>query len=178
MKYLKKTFTVPYCGKLYRDNWSSTFNRRSRMLVKYIKLSPCAVDPERKTPGSSGLDLCAGYINVSLIRPHEILVVPTGIAVEIPLGLEGQVRPRSGLASKYGITIVNSPGTIDADYRGEIKIPLINLSDEDYWIEPGERIAQIVIAPVSHIPWELCRELSPTERGNNGFGSTGKGGTK
>ncbi len=132
--------------------------------------------PRYVSPGSSGLDLTA-YIKDQggeiVIRPGKIELVPTGIAVSIPEGFEGQVRPRSGLALKYGVTLVNTPGTIDSDYRGEIKVILINHGEVPYVVKNGDRIAQLVIAKVTKITWEETEELPDTERGDGGFGSTG-----
>lgn len=132
--------------------------------------------PQYVSSGSSGLDLTAHIKEKGgemIIGPREIALVPTGIAVSIPEGFEGQVRPRSGLALKYGVTLVNTPGTIDSDYRGEIKAILINHGDKPYVVRNGDRIAQLVIAKVSRIIWEETEELPDTERGEGGFGSTG-----
>ena len=110
----------------------------------------------------------------SHLKPLERKIVPTGLKIALPEGYEAQVRPRSGLAAKFGITVLNAPGTIDADYRGEIGVILVNLSNEAFTIEPGERIAQLVVAKFEQIDWELTQELSETDRGEGGFGSTGK----
>jgi dUTP pyrophosphatase len=131
--------------------------------------------PAYATPGASGVDLRSAERLV--LQPGERGLVPTGIHIALPLGYEAQVRPRSGLALKHGIVLPNSPGTVDADYRGEIKVILLNLGDTPFAIEPGDRIAQMVIAPVSRVDWaevEALDELSETERGEGGFGSTGK----
>lgn len=117
--------------------------------------------------------LYAGYEEV-VLKPFERRLLPTGIAIELPEGYEAQVRPRSGLAIKHGITILNSPGTIDSDYRGEIKVILINLGNEDFVVRRGDRIAQLVIAPVVRVQWEEVEELTESLRGPNGFGSTGR----
>ncbi|WP_448583507.1 dUTP diphosphatase [Thermocrinis sp.] len=130
--------------------------------------------PSYATPGSVGMDLLyAGYEEV-VLKPFERKLLPTGIAIELPEGYEAQVRPRSGLAIKHGITILNAPGTIDSDYRGEIKVILINLGSEDFVIRRGDRIAQLVFAPVVRVQWEEVQELTPSLRGDNGFGSTGR----
>ncbi len=129
--------------------------------------------PSYATPLSSGLDLRAAIEKPITVKPLERVLIPTGLVLEIPEGYEGQVRPRSGLALKKGLTVLNAPGTIDADYRGEVKVILINLGSEEVVIEPGERIAQLVIAPVQKVEVIEVQELTPTERGEGGFGSTG-----
>lgn len=129
--------------------------------------------PEYATMGSSGMDIRASIDQSMVLQPSERVLVPTGLSVEIPLGYEIQVRPRSGLAIKHGITCLNTPGTIDADYRGEIKVILINLSNEPQTIQPGDRIAQLVLQKVEHIKWVPVNELADSERGAGGFGSTG-----
>ena len=130
--------------------------------------------PEYKTIGSSGLDLRASLAHNITLKPGERISIPTGIYIELPQNVEAQVRPRSGLALKYGITVLNTPGTIDSDYRGEICVILINLSQEEFKINNGERIAQLVIDRVEHITWSEITVLQKTERGEGGFGSTGK----
>jgi dUTP pyrophosphatase len=134
--------------------------------------------PEYKTAGSAGFDLRAFLPNGSVVlKPMERMIVPTGLYMEIPVGLEGQVRPRSGCAVKQGLTVINAPGTIDSDYRGEVGVPIINLSTEDQEIKDGERIAQMVIAAYSFMNFvevQSVEELSQTERGAGGFGHTGK----
>ena len=130
--------------------------------------------PAYETIASAGMDLRANLDAELSIKPLERVLVPTGIFIELPVGYEAQVRPRSGLAYKKGVGVVNSPGTIDADYRGEIKVILINLSNEHLVIEDGERVAQMVIAKHERAEWELVRELSETDRGAGGFGSTGE----
>lgn len=142
------------------------------MVVKFRKLTEDAVIPKYMTPGSVGLDLTA--VEFAFIRNGQIRLLSTGLAVELPEGTEGQIRPRSSLASKYGLTVVNSPGTIDTDYRGEIKVAVINLGSEPFVVRPGERIAQLVIVPVIKPEIEVVDDLSSTERGEGGFGSTGK----
>ncbi len=129
--------------------------------------------PAYQTPGSAGLDLCAALKERVSIAPGMRRLIPTGLAMAIPRGYEGQVRPRSGLALKHGISIVNSPGTIDSDYRGEVAIVLINLGQEPFVVEPRARIAQLVIAPVTQAALELVTELDDTARGAGGYGSTG-----
>jgi dUTP pyrophosphatase len=129
--------------------------------------------PEYATVHSAGLDLRADLENSLVLKPLERTMVPTGLFIELPEGYEAQVRPRSGLAAKHGISIVNTPGTIDPDYRGEIKVILVNLSDVPFTLEPGERIAQMVIARFEHISWNEVETLSETERGAGGFGHTG-----
>ncbi len=130
--------------------------------------------PKYATPSSAGLDLRAVLTSEITIEPLERKVVGTGIKIAIPEGYEAQVRPRSGLSAKYGITVLNSPGTIDADYRGEIGIILINLSSESYTLNPGERIAQLVFSKVEQVNWIIESDLDKTSRGQGGFGSTGK----
>lgn len=129
--------------------------------------------PQYATPNSAGLDLRANIESTIVLKPMERKLVPTGLFVALPTGYEGQVRPRSGLAIKKGITVLNSPGTIDADYRGEICVILVNLSNEDFIIEPGERIAQFVIAKYEQAEWEPVENLDKTERGKGGFGHSG-----
>ena len=143
------------------------------MKVKIVNHSKHAL-PEYQTPLSAGLDIRANLDESVTLRPLERAMIPTGLFVELPEGCEMQIRPRSGLAAKHGITVLNSPGTIDADYRGEIKVILVNLSNEPFTIEAGERIAQMVVARHEQIEWESVEELGTTERGAGGFGSTGK----
>lgn len=130
--------------------------------------------PEYATDHSAGLDLRANLNLPIVLKPLERALVPTGLFIELPQGHEAQIRPRSGLAFKNGITVLNSPGTIDADYRGEIKVLLVNLSNENFTINDGERIAQMVIARHETIEWHTVAELHETKRGDGGFGSTGK----
>jgi dUTP pyrophosphatase len=130
--------------------------------------------PAYETLASAGMDLRANLSLTLHLKPLERVLVPTGLFIELPMGFEAQVRPRSGLAWKKGVGVVNSPGTIDADYRGEIKVIIINLSDSDLLIEDGERIAQMVIARHERVEWEQVANLGETERGAGGFGSTGK----
>ena len=139
----------------------------------FVKLSPGAVLPEYKTDGAAGADLCA-YIDEDIkLRPMERRLIPTGVFVQLPFGYELQVRPRSGLALKHGITVLNTPGTVDSDYRGELKVLLINFGHEDFVIRNGDRIAQAVITEVSRADFTISVTLSSTERGSSGYGSTG-----
>jgi dUTP pyrophosphatase len=143
------------------------------MKLFYNLLSPKARAPQRMSEHASGFDLFADLSEALILKPQDRIAVPTGIAVQIPPGYEGQVRPRSGLALKLGLGIVNSPGTIDADYRGEIKVILINLSREDIAIEPGMRIAQLIFAPVWIPELVVADSLEETVRQSGGFGHTG-----
>ena len=143
------------------------------MKVKVINRSRFDL-PRYATPLSAGMDVRADIDEAVVLRPLERAMIPTGLYVELPAGYEMQIRPRSGLAAKHGITVLNSPGTIDADYRGEIRVILVNLSNEEFRIEGGERIAQMVVARHEQVEWELTEELSDSERGAGGFGSTGK----
>ncbi len=129
--------------------------------------------PHYETEGSAGMDLRANLEESVFLEPMERKLIPTGLFMEIPVGFEAQIRPRSGLSLKRGLTCVNSPGTIDSDYRGEIKVIMINLSVERQEVVHGERVAQMVIAKYERIQWEAVEELSSTERGAGGFGSTG-----
>jgi len=129
--------------------------------------------PQYATELSAGMDLCAAISANLVIEPGERRLVPAGIFIALPPGYEAQVRPRSGLALKQGLAVLNSPGTIDADYRGEVQIILANLGREPIAIEPGQRIAQLVVAPVSRVTWEVSEQLDETERGAGGFGHTG-----
>jgi dUTP pyrophosphatase len=142
------------------------------MKIKIINKSNHAL-PHYETLASAGMDLRAHLEAAVTIGPLGRTIVPTGIFIELPVGIEAQVRPRSGLAAKKGITVLNAPGTIDADYRGEVGVILVNLSNEPFTIENGERIAQMVIAKHERANWEEVSELSSTERGEGGFGSTG-----
>lgn len=143
------------------------------MKVKVVNHSRFSL-PEYQTPLSAGMDLRANIKESISLEPLQRALVPTGLYVELPAGYEMQIRPRSGLAAKQGITVLNAPGTIDADYRGEIKVILVNLSNTPFVIEPGERIAQMIVARYEQIEWESVEELGTTERGAGGFGSTGK----
>lgn len=129
--------------------------------------------PEYATLLAAGLDLRANLDEPMILKPLERAMVPTGLFMELPAGYEAQVRPRSGLAAKHGISVLNSPGTIDADYRGEIKVILVNLSNETFTVNDGERIAQLVVAKHEQISWVNTEELASSERGSGGFGHTG-----
>lgn len=129
--------------------------------------------PEYQTSGSAGMDLYADIASPLLIKPLERKLIPTGIHIEMPKGYEVQIRARSGISLKYGITLVNGLGTIDSDYRGEVKVILINLGQEDYTIQPGDRIAQMVINKYIRAQWEIVDELKATSRGEGGFGHSG-----
>ncbi|GAA0737425.1 MULTISPECIES: dUTP diphosphatase [Flavobacteriaceae] len=142
------------------------------MTIKIINKSNHAL-PNYETIASAGMDLRANLSESRTLKPLERSIVGTGLFMELPIGYEAQVRPRSGLAAKKGITVLNAPGTIDADYRGEIGVILVNLSNEDFTIQNGERIAQLVIAKHERAEWEEVQELSETSRGEGGFGSTG-----
>ena len=142
------------------------------MEVKIVNRSAWPV-PEYATKQSAGVDLKANIDEPVVIGPLQRAVIPTGLSVALPEGTEAQVRPRSGLAAKHGVTVLNSPGTIDADYRGEIKVILVNLSDMPFTVNPGERIAQMVIARYERVTWNEVVSLDLTERGEGGFGSTG-----
>jgi len=142
------------------------------MKIKIINTSNHAL-PHYETIASAGMDLRANLSESRTLKPLERSIVGTGLFIELPIGIEAQVRPRSGLAAKKGITVLNAPGTIDADYRGEIGVILVNLSNEDFIIQNGERIAQLVIAKHERAEWQEVQELSTTERGEGGFGSTG-----
>lgn len=130
--------------------------------------------PSYATEGSAGVDLKANIDDSITLAPLQRVVVPTGLRIALPKGTEAQVRPRSGLAAKHGITVLNTPGTIDADYRGEVGVILINLSDKDFVINPGERIAQMVLARYERFEWEEVEQLDSTSRGEGGLGSTGR----
>lgn len=130
--------------------------------------------PEYATNGSAGMDLRANIENPILIKPLDRKLIPTGLHIALPEGYEAQVRPRSGLAIKKGITVLNTPGTIDSDYRGDIGVILVNLSNEDYVVQPGERIAQMIINKYEQAEFKLVENLDETERGEGGFGHTGK----
>jgi dUTP pyrophosphatase len=149
------------------------FARMQKIPVKIINRSDNPL-PEYATEGSSGMDLRAFLEKEQTLQPMERVLVPTGLFIELPAGYEAQIRPRSGLAIKQGITCLNTPGTIDADYRGEIKIILINLSGEQQVIYPGDRIAQMVIQKAEKADWIETEELKITERNDGGFGHTGK----
>jgi len=143
------------------------------MKVKIVNKSKHPL-PQYATVASAGFDVRANIDAPMVLKSMERVLVPTGLFMELPEGSEAQVRPRSGLALKHGITVLNSPGTIDADYRGELKVLLINLSKEDFAINDGERIAQVIVAKHERVQWEEVEQLMETERGTGGFGHTGK----
>lgn len=130
--------------------------------------------PQYETAHAAGMDLRAFVESAVVIKPLQRVLIPTGLHIELPVGFEAQIRPRSGLAFKHGISIVNAPGTIDADYRGEIKVLLVNLSDTDFVVNHGDRIAQMVIAKHETITWQSVEELNDTARGEGGYGHTGR----
>ena len=137
-----------------------------------VNMSPYEL-PSYATSSSAGLDLRANIKKPLYLSPFQRILIPTGLKISLPEKFEGQIRPRSGLALKHGITVLNSPGTIDADYKGEVGVILINLSDEKYKIKPGERIAQMIISSFSNVKWKLVDDIGQSKRGKSGFGSTG-----
>jgi dUTP pyrophosphatase len=147
---------------------------RTAVSLRIKRLSNLADLPRYQSDHAAGMDLHAALAEPLRLEPGEIRLVPCGFAIAVPVGYEAQVRPRSGLASRHGISMPNTPGTIDADYRGEVRVPLINLGRESFTIEPNMRIAQMVIAPVAHCAVEEVEELDATARGAGGFGSTGR----
>ncbi|MBO6180885.1 dUTP diphosphatase [bacterium] len=144
------------------------------MILKIKRLENNRILPEYKTEGAAGMDLCAAINEPVLLKPLERKLIPTGLKIELEHGYEAQIRPRSGLSIKHGITLINCVGTIDEDYRGEVCVPVVNISNEEYTIQPDERIAQMIIAKVEQAKIEVVTELSSTQRGAGGFGSTGK----
>src|SRR6516225_4134745 len=145
----------------------------SKVKVKIINQSANPL-PEYATEGSSGMDIRASLDGPLTLQPLERKLIPTGLFIELPEGYEAQIRPRSGMAIKQGITCLNTPGTIDSDYRGEVKVILINLSQEPQTLHPGDRIAQMVVSPVTRVSWESVTVISETARAAGGFGHTGK----
>ncbi|TBO39735.1 dUTP diphosphatase [Pedobacter kyonggii] len=143
------------------------------MEIKIINTSEHPL-PQYETAHAAGMDLRASITKEMILKPLQRLLVPTGLFIELPIGYEAQIRPRSGLAYKHGISIVNAPGTIDADYRGEIKVLLVNLSDTDFKIVNGDRIAQMVVAKHETVSWQTVEQLGETARGEGGYGHTGK----
>lgn len=143
--------------------------------LNITKLNALAQIPAYATKHAAGMDLCAALEKPVSLKPREIRLVPTGLALEIPVGYEGQIRPRSGLALKHGISIVNAPGTIDSDYRGEVGVILVNMGTKAFTISPGDRIAQLVISPVVRAKIIEVKTLQKTKRGAGGFGHTGVG---
>jgi dUTP pyrophosphatase len=150
-----------------------TFAPMSRLTIKIINQSANPL-PAAATAGSAGMDIRANLDGEIMLRPMERQLIPTGLFVELPEGYEAQIRPRSGLAIKMGITCLNSPGTIDSDFRGEIRVILINLSQEEQVIRHGDRIAQMVVNKIEKIEWEEAENIGMTERNHGGFGHTGK----
>jgi len=144
------------------------------MILKIFRMPHNKFVPEYKTDGAAGMDLCAAIEKPITLKPLERYLVPTGLKIELEHGYEAQIRPRSGLSIKHGISLINCVGTVDEDYRGEVCVGLVNLSNEEYTIQPDERIAQMIIAKVEQAKIEVVTELSETVRGEGGFGSTGK----
>ena len=137
-----------------------------------INISPYEL-PSYSTPSSAGLDLRANIKKPLFLNSFQRILIPTGLKISLPETFEGQIRPRSGLALKHGVTVLNSPGTIDADYKGEVGVILINLSDKKYEIKPGDRIAQMIISNFSNVNWKLVEDIGSSKRGSSGFGSSG-----
>jgi len=145
-----------------------------RILIKKVSTNPLFKLPKYESNGAAGMDLSADIDAEVELKPLERFLFPTGIAISLPKDLEAQIRPRSGLAIKNGITLLNTPGTVDSDYRGEIKVILANISNDKYTIKPGDRIAQMVLSQFAQGQFELVENLDETDRGSSGFGSTGK----
>ena len=145
-----------------------------RILIKKVSTNPLFKLPKYESNGAAGMDLSADIDAEVELKPLERFLFPTGIAISLPKDLEAQIRPRSGLAIKSGITLLNTPGTVDSDYRGEIKVILVNISNDKYTIKPGDRIAQMVLSQFVQGQFELVENLDETDRGSSGFGSTGK----
>ena len=146
----------------------------TKTIIKVERLSHNKTMPEYKTDGASGMDLCAAIDEPVLLKPLERRLIPTGLKIELEKDFEVQIRPRSGLSIKHGITLINCVGTVDEDYRGEVCVALVNLSNEEYTIQPNERIVQMVVAKVEKAEFEIVEKVSETLRGEGGFGSTGK----
>jgi len=144
------------------------------MILKIYRMPHNKFVPEYKTEGAAGMDLCAAITEPVTLKPLERYLVPTGLKIELEHGYEAQIRPRSGLSIKHGISLINCVGTVDEDYRGEVCVGVVNLSNDEYTIQPDERIAQMIIAKVEQAKIEVVTELSETARGEGGFGSTGK----
>jgi dUTP pyrophosphatase len=159
---------MPVCKEII-----NSFTNNHLMNVPVVNTSPYPL-PHYATPCSAGMDLYAHIPEPITLLPLQRSLVPTGLFIELPVGYEAQIRPRSGLAAKYGVGVVNSPGTIDADYRGEIKVILVNLSETPFVLNRGERIAQMVVSAHERVTWQQVEQLNETERGTGGFGSTGK----
>lgn len=144
------------------------------MILKIFRMEHNKFVPEYKTEGAAGMDLCAAISEPIVLKPLERKLIPTGLKIELEHGYEAQIRPRSGLSIKHGISLINCVGTIDEDYRGEVCVGLVNLSNEEYTISPDERIAQMIISRIEQAEIQVVTELSNTDRGEGGFGSTGK----
>ena len=144
------------------------------MILKIERLKHNKILPEYKTEGAAGMDLCAAISEPVTLKPLERTLIPTGLKIELEHGYEAQIRPRSGMSIKHGITLINCVGTIDEDYRGEVCVAVVNISNEEYTIQPDERIAQMVITKYEQAKLEVVAELTDTDRGEGGFGSTGK----
>ncbi len=157
---------------LYLSNFATNMYQMDKVVVNIINDSSNPL-PAYETAGSAGMDLRASLAEPVVLQPLQRALIPTGLRIALPEGYECQIRPRSGLAAKHGITVLNAPGTIDADYRGEIKVILVNLSDEPFTINPGERVCQMVVARYSRVDWAQAAELDETARGSGGFGHTG-----
>ena len=155
------------------DYAGSSRNKKIEMKIRIVNKSQNSI-PLYSTTQSAGMDIRADLAESLVLKPFERKLIPTGLFIQLPDGYEAQIRPRSGLAINRGVTVLNSPGTIDADYRGEIKIIMINLSQEDFNIHPGERIAQMIISAYKQVEWEEVEQLDDSERGQGGFGHTGK----
>jgi dUTP pyrophosphatase len=162
-------FTFPISG--FTSHFPN-FVRMPEVLIKIVNQSN-NITPQYATPGSAGMDIRANLQTPITLQPLQREMVSTGLFIELPEGYEAQVRPRSGLANKQGITCLNSPGTVDSDYRGEIKVILINLSSKEQMIQHGDRIAQMIISKVEKAKWEVVQQLNKTQRGEGGFGHTG-----
>ena len=145
-----------------------------KIYIKKVSLNPDFKLPSYESKGAAGMDLSAVIDTEVVLKPLERSLIPTGIAISLPKDLEAQIRPRSGLAIKHGITLLNTPGTIDSDYRGEIKVILVNLSNDNYTIKPNDRIAQVVFSQFVSGEFDIVENLDETDRGDSGFGSTGK----
>lgn len=143
------------------------------LLVSIKRLSSDAIVPAYATAGAAGMDLCAAVGDVVVLAPGAFALIPCGFAIALPLGFEAQVRPRSGLAARHGVTVLNAPGTIDCDYRGEVKVVLVNHGAEPFAVSGGMRIAQMIVAPVEHVIWAETDTLPDTPRADGGFGHTG-----
>lgn len=174
---LGSLFPCGASGTLARMNESHAANGVERVEIAIKRLRPSATLPAYQTSLAAGMDLAADLDAPVVLQPGDIALIPCGFALALPPGFEAQVRPRSGLATKFGISMPNAPGTVDADYRGEMKVPLINLGRNAFTVEPGMRIAQMVIARVARAEVSVVDELTDTDRGHGGFGSTGSGST-